>query len=695
MKKLCIISHSKSVAQELKEQLTNVLGNYVQVTSWAMDIEKDLPDKADLYVASFLSVYREAESKLPDSVRMIRAKRFFNPIHFQKLLSIPAGTRVLIAANSRLSCAVSLRALHQFDITHISYVMHDPMHPVPESEGIRIALVAGKNKAIPEYVCDVIDIGVKDLAITTYMKIVQLLDIPVRVIDELVFKYVSRLFDITCKYYLSEKIMHSIVQGVDDGIFVINKDGFIDMSNKSASRLFPGTDIRKGQPVAKLFSGFSLPLPLQEGYSLCDKVVERNGQYYVINIETRKEKDIEAIVMVKPASRVQELDGIVRHELRHGSNRARHSFKDIITEDGYMHETMKLAERFANTRLAVLLEGESGVGKELFAHAIHTVSPQAQYPFVAINLAAMPESLIESELFGYIDGAFTGARKGGQRGLFEEAHKGTIFLDEVGDAPLSLQAKLLRVLETSEVRRVGSKSSIIIDVRVIAATNKNLIKMVREQTFRADLFFRLCACPLHITPLRKRKTDIFLLIKHFSKLIHGKFIDLEPELELFFAQYPWPGNVRELQNVVGYIANVLSGREPAGLRHLPQYLLQDIRLNQEDGMQDNSHNTFPNSLTGAEDGFSVWFTRLKAQKRDELSLLILCCLHEGWSGRATGRYSLLAALHERNHLFSPYELKACIGILRNAGFITIGKTRQGCSITLAGKNFLHYCRASN
>lgn len=693
MKTLCLVSHSPSVALELREQLNKALSCYVNVTSWSMDTEKD-PPTADLYVASFLSVYREAQRKLPSGVQMIRAKRFFNPVHFQKLLSIPSGTRVLIAANSRLSCAVSLRALKQFGITHISYVMHDPLRPVPESEGIRIALVAGANKAIPEYVDTIIDIGVKDLSITTYMQIVQLLNIPARVIDKLVFKYVSGLFDITCKYYLSEKIMHSIVQGVDDGIFVINEDGLISMSNQSASKLFPGSDIGPGKPLSGLFPGLPLPLPLPEDYFLCDNVVECHGQYYVINVEACREREVGAIVMVKPASRVQELDGIVRHELRRGGNRARHSFKDILTEDDQMVETIRLAERFARTRLAVLLEGESGVGKELFAHAVHAASPQAQYPFVAINLAAMPENLVESELFGYIEGAFTGARKGGQRGLFEEAHKGTIFLDEVGDAPLTLQTKLLRVLETNEVRRVGGKDSVAIDVRVIAATNNNLSKMVREQTFRADLFFRLCACPLHITPLRKRTADIFLLTKHFSRLIRGNPIELEHELKTFFAEYPWPGNVRELQNVISYITNLLSKKERAGLRHLPQYLLQDTRLKQEKDVWDDApRGAVSMSSAGADAGFPAWLTRLKAQNRDKLSQLILRCLHEGWFGRASGRSSILAALHEREHFVTQYELRTCIDILRNAGFLHIGKTRQGCAITPAGKSFLHYCAA--
>jgi transcriptional regulator with PAS, ATPase and Fis domain len=225
---------------------------------------------------------------------------------------------------------------------------------------------------------------------------------------------------------------------------------------------------------------------------------------------------------------------------------------NIIARAPEMKELLNTVTQVAKVDCTVLLLGESGTGKEVLAKLIHEHS-QRSGPLIKINCGAIPETLLESELFGYEHGAFTGARREGSAGKFEQAHKGTILLDEIGDLPLHLQVKLLRILQDKEVTRVGSSNARPIDTRVIAATNKNLYQMVQEGKFREDLFYRLNVIPLRIPPLRERRGDIMPLIYHFKKKFEHKYkhkINCSPEVIRVFISYDWPGNVRELENVI-------------------------------------------------------------------------------------------------------------------------------------------------
>ena len=235
--------------------------------------------------------------------------------------------------------------------------------------------------------------------------------------------------------------------------------------------------------------------------------------------------------------------------------------------------------KVAKSTSTVLITGESGTGKEMVATAIWNASDRKDGRFVAINCAAIPEALLESELFGYVKGAFTGADPNGRIGKFELANKGIIFLDEIGDMPLYLQAKLLRVLQERQIVRIGSNQQIPINVRVLAATNKNLKEMIREKKFREDLYYRLNVIPLEIAPLRERKEDIEVLVLHFAnryaKLFNKDFWKIpEPVMERL-KQYPWPGNVRELENVTEFMINMMGPDGILGEDTLPQEILSN------------------------------------------------------------------------------------------------------------------------
>ena len=267
-----------------------------------------------------------------------------------------------------------------------------------------------------------------------------------------------------------------------------------------------------------------------------------------------------AALTLYDARTIHEADTSLRIQQRRRQSTARHSFAGMVGKSAPLMASVASARRFAETDLTVLITGESGVGKELFAQAIHNQSARAGRPFVAMNCAAFPESLLESELFGHEEGAFTGARRGGKRGLFEAAHTGTLFLDEIGDMPLALQSRLLRVLQEREITRLGATTSIPVDVRVVVATHQPLKAMVEQGRFRQDLYYRINTLRLPLPPLRDRRGDVALLAQVMlpralarvgSRLDAGRALaPLLPGM----AAYDWPGNVRELENIVERIA---------------------------------------------------------------------------------------------------------------------------------------------
>jgi len=266
-----------------------------------------------------------------------------------------------------------------------------------------------------------------------------------------------------------------------------------------------------------------------------------------------------------------------------------YSFEKIIAKSKEMHKIFDTIQKISDYKTTVLITGESGTGKELIARAIHYQSTRNNNPFVAVNCAAIPENLLESELFGHVKGAFTDATRN-KKGLFEEAHGGTLFLDEIGELPKLLQVKLLRVIQDSEIRRVGDTKTSCVDVRIIAATVKDLAREVSKSSFREDLFYRLNVIPIHVPPLRERREDITLLVQHFlekyNKEMKRDIQKIAPEAMSALIDYTWMGNVRELENTIER-AVVLSETDVLQLEQLPERLLES--RNSENPVLAQSH----------------------------------------------------------------------------------------------------------
>ncbi|MEG6584666.1 sigma-54-dependent Fis family transcriptional regulator [Dendrosporobacter sp. 1207_IL3150] len=351
----------------------------------------------------------------------------------------------------------------------------------------------------------------------------------------------------------------TVLNLLHDGILVVSSDKtVIHNNNLSASMV----DIAEGQSVAlpQIMDDKRLWKSIEKGEKFSGEVKGRrvSAHWYCDAFPIIKSGVLEgAVITLKD---VQEIKRLVNDAT---VSDIATEFSQIIGNCGKIRELKELAYRVASTNSTLLIQGESGTGKELLARAIHDSSKRKSNTFIAINCGAIPESLLESELFGYEEGAFTGAKRGGKLGKFELANNGTIFLDEIGDMPLHLQVKLLRVLQERKVERIGSSRATGVDVRVIAATHRNLEKMVSSGEFREDLYYRLNVIPLVIPPLRERKEDIPLLfsyyLQHYCAVIGKKVQGFTPDAAAILSRYPWPGNVRELANVIEYSVTMVSG----------------------------------------------------------------------------------------------------------------------------------------
>ena len=354
--------------------------------------------------------------------------------------------------------------------------------------------------------------------------------------------------------------MSSVIEAMEDGILLYSPEGGVLQVNAYAKRYlhFDEPELKK----ALLSEVIAVAAQTTQKHPARVQEIhwDIDGFQYLLQVRTKfvMGSDGSVLCTINPFSEVQ--NNITQNE-ENGTGVA----KELVFSGKKMRELVNQARIAAQHSSSILITGESGTGKEMFARMIHFESQRKANPFVAVNCAAIPEALMESELFGYEEGAFTGARKGGKIGKIQLANHGTFFLDEIGDMPLYLQAKLLRVLSERKVERIGSSSTspINVDVRIIAATNQNLEKMIEQKEFREDLYYRLNVVPLRIPPLRERKDDIPFLIQHFigkyNKIL-GEEIRAasEPVMELLM-EYQWPGNVRELENSIEYMMTFEKG----------------------------------------------------------------------------------------------------------------------------------------
>ncbi|MCQ1529441.1 sigma 54-interacting transcriptional regulator [Lutispora saccharofermentans] len=350
--------------------------------------------------------------------------------------------------------------------------------------------------------------------------------------------------------------LNAILDHTKEGYVAIDKDGNITLINETALKLIPEyTEQYIGTPLANVFPELrSLLETLKTGEESLQQIAYLKGTtvlYDMIPLKLDSKEVIGAIATFNDINTITKAEHKIRDKILTKGLYASYTFDNIKGRSKAMKDSISNAKKFAAADSTVLIIGETGVGKELFAQSIHNASSRRLGPFIAVNCASLPESILESELFGYEEGAFTGAKKNGKAGLFELAHNGTIFLDEISEMPLALQGRFLRVLQERKVMRLGSDQFIPIDVRVVSATNRKIKDLVAENRFRSDLFYRLNVLTLVIPTLRERKEDIYELAKEFLLYYSkNKKIHVTEDGIKALQEYGWPGNVRQLQNFI-------------------------------------------------------------------------------------------------------------------------------------------------
>ncbi|TWH58089.1 sigma-54 interacting transcriptional regulator [Desulfitobacterium sp. LBE] len=500
------------------------------------------------------------------SCTILLARRTLNHYNLEKLFPLAHQSKILVVNDSHVSTIEIIRLLNGTGFDQFIYTPYWPDCQL-QSFDYDYIITPGQRHLCPEGLAPVIDIGPRILDFISIVEILQ----AIHLLDErsnlVAAKYVKQIISQGWQLSNVNEFLYKVINSVDDGLLSYDEHGNITLINSSANEILNlgmGESLSASPSIsAELRSFFLSPAATNEMFTIFHTEYLFSKSF----IESTKS----FLCTLKNARERINMENRLRKELKKKGHYAKYFFRDIIHESSLMQSAISKSQKLAQSDYDILILGESGTGKELFASAIHNSSPRCKGPFIAINCSALPEELIESELFGYDEGAFTGAKKGGKIGLFEMANGGTIFLDEIGDIPPKIQLRLLRVLQEKEILKVGGNTIIHVDVRVIAATNEDLLDLVNRSVFRKDLYYRLKKLYLNLPPLRERREDILVLFAHFLHKKGGTNHSLSPETEKILLDYKWEGNIRELENTVEYILAICD-EEIIMPYHLPEDL---------------------------------------------------------------------------------------------------------------------------
>ncbi|CEP89081.1 sigma-54 dependent transcriptional regulator [[Clostridium] sordellii] len=670
MKKIIIISLGKETGKSLKMQLESILEKNIIIYYFSIDDKNlDLSD-SDLIVFSSTDVANLFFSKNNIFKKYIIVKRVIQHELLDKLFTLKKGTNVLLVNDTKHTCEVAIKQLIAHGVDHLIY---HPYYPGIDGYEIqKIAITPGEEEFVPTGVSEIINIGTREIDIVSIMEIIMYLD-DLEIYQDLLSSYFYRKIVTQYKKYVNisnksiklTRILKDIIDNSEEGIIYVNTKNEVLVYNKVSMKILGFSEDITGKNIYDMFPNINNELTLindNEIFISNKKIYSKNELMgYTIILET--------------SSIIDKLDEERRRKKKQNVNSARYTFEDMIGNNQRVLKMINLSKKISKSNSTVLIQGESGTGKEILAQAIHNESTRKNNKFIAINFSALSENLLESELFGYEEGAFTGAKKGGKIGLFKKAHKGTIFLDEIGDAPYHFQTRLLRVLQEREITPVGSCDPIPIDVRVIAATNKDLLEEVKANRFREDLFYRINVMPLYTISLRDRKDDIELLIKYYlrkhkvftpiNKFLDEKVID-------YLNEYNWPGNIRELVNIVEFLVNIKEDKTKIKFEDLPLYMLKNLvhkesttnsNMRVEEG---NKNNKFKMTLSDNE----IW-------------VLNKIYLNDGIGRRALCKISKEECLD-----LGEGQIRGILNKLKESEYIEVNKGIKGTKISEKGINLI-------
>ncbi len=558
---LALVTASEATKDELCKQLNSLLEGYMRVEGYATETGIEGFVQADLIVLSSKMMEAEARPFVKPEGPVIIANRSLNLENIDKLFHIAKGTEVLLVNDEMENAEEVIKLLRDIGVDYLNYIPYAPGNRVKGSA--KIAITPGEVALVPKHIETIIDIGARVIDITTIIEILSLLGLLDEKSHFVSAKYLETIVRLNKQLHDSieeagsmNRYLVKVLNQVNDGIISFSEDGIVSVFNQKSEELF---GVKRayaiGRSIGQIIRDNSICDYLLSASDLSDQLFKLGDTDVIIN-KFRIEKLQSTVCTIKNTKDNIDMETKLRQNLIKKGFIGKYKFEDIIGSSAMMRRTIETGAKLAVADLSILITGESGVGKELFASAVHNGSPRSSGPFLAANFSALPEELAESELFGYEEGSFTGARKGGRIGLFEQANGGTIFLDEIGDISLRIQARLLRVLQEKEIRRVGGTEIIPVNVRVIAATNKNLAQMCQDGLFREDLYHRLRKLYLKIPPLREHIEDLNELIDHFKRMNGRLNLTLSEEVQKILRTNPWSGNVRELYNTIDFFMAV-------------------------------------------------------------------------------------------------------------------------------------------
>lgn len=545
---------SPTIFHNLSRDLELVFRNDIEVSKInTLNLKDGEILEADAVLIMQHSVVEFMKNHVDDPQKLIIVTRTITEEMIFRIYDIPKGSRVLVVNDRPETTTDTLVMLHHLGINQLDLIPYEPGKT--DLSEITAVITPGEAERVPPGLPNIIDIGDRRLDIITMLDIMTVLNLKTDQHKQALIRYSDTILEvhtgIKSRYknsYILNEILKQILDLQSTGILVTDTEYQINYCNVEMKRI-----LRKNIEYQSSLTSCFPPLILSKIMSpaFSDDLLVIEGKQFVVTktILSAMDKTTGYSFSFDAAAQIRKNSSNLSHKLKNQGLTARYTFQDIIYNSPAMQHCVNLAKKAAPSDYTILITGETGTGKEMFAQAIHNASNRKNGPFVAVNCAALPESLLESELFGYEEGAFTGAKRGGKIGLFEQADGGTIFLDEIGDMSYSLQSRLLRVLQEHQIVRVGGNSVINIDVRVLTATNANLKQLIQEKKFREDLFFRLNVFPLQLIPLRKRREDILPLFCAFAG-IRPESINASIRRQLL--THSWAGNIRELKNVAEY-----------------------------------------------------------------------------------------------------------------------------------------------
>ena len=687
MKKIAVVALDPLAGASYTKEVRDLFGEYAEVVGYSVrdgSAAGVLP-RADLFAIS-TDAYGSAEEEarhVPIDSQIMSIEVTFYWETLKKLFEIPQGTKVLFVNVTSNMAREAITQLSSLGVNHLQFIPYYPGAVLEEP--VDIAVTPGESRFVPSSVKTVIDCDHRPCSYGMMVEIALRLGLEYLPETESFMNYAKVVasnhysFDLMyAKSRRQESQMHILAESLDEGLIGVNETGDIFVCNKKACQIARiSEELTMGKKGEEVFPYIPFYQVLREKKAVPEKIIRLFGTDISLAVVpvVRKENCIGAFAMLQKFNEQESRQNALRRQMMQKGHYARYTLDDVIGISTAITETKNILRKMAATDSPVLLMGETGTGKELMAHALHQASRRADGPFIAINVAAMPENLLESELFGYEEGAFTGAKKGGRPGLFEFAHQGTLFLDEVEGMSLSMQVKLLRVLQEGEIMRVGGGSIIRVDVRIVAATNESLEEKIQDGSFRKDLYYRLNALTVEIPPLRKRGDDIFLLLDYFMRKMGGDFT-LSEGVKTFLRRHPWPGNIRELQNAVEYF-NYLA-KPVIGLSDLPPTMTRFV----DDGSDDGEGEVNDNAADDKEADMAYQAAVDKKQ-------FVLNQLALAWKeGKTAGREKILEAAKKDHISMTQKQVRDLLDELAKEGLIQVGRGRGESKITEKGLNKL-------